>query len=82
MALENILFILVAEELACEEMLTGLSILQNFLVDSHTLLEDNLATLDNRNCKDIVNKIARGNIGSIGWMMIDRLNSATDSEVV
>lgn len=63
-------------------MLIGLPIFQNLRVDSCTLLEDNMATIDKTDFGDIFNEIAQWNIWSIGLMRIKRFNWATDREVV
>lgn len=46
MALKNIKFLVVDNELACEDVLIGLPVLQHRGIDSRTLLERNRAVFD------------------------------------
>lgn len=71
MALCNISFLVADDDLACEDLLIGLPVLQHLRIDSKTLLENNRATLDGTDCAEVGNPTAT-HIGRVGHFMVAR----------
>ena len=74
LALKNIKFLVADDDdaLACEDLLIGLPVLKHLRVDTKTLLEDNIKTLDGTDCS--LTDQVRDKTGKLGRLMSARFN--------
>lgn len=73
MALANITFLVADDDLACEDILIGLPVLENMGIDSCTLLERNRAVIDGTDCAEVGNPSFSASSG-----VLDRLILSID----
>ena len=79
LALSNVTFPVADDDLAREDLVIGLPVLQNLQVDTRSLLENNRAALDGVDCTDVGNPtILQG--GAVSRIMIARLNRIREEE--
>lgn len=72
MPLTTITFLVADDDLACEDILIGLPVLEHMEIDSRTMLERNRAVLDGTDCANIGNPSAFGASGVLGRLILSR----------
>lgn len=73
MALRNVAFLVADDDLAFEDVLIGLPILQHLQIDSRTLLERNRAVLDGTDCANVGNETKNNSNGVLRRLMVSRM---------
>lgn len=79
LALCNISFLVAEDDLACEDMLIGLPVLQHLKVDTKTLLENNRATLDGVDCSK-VGQSEKGSTSDHADRLVTRMEALSRNE--
>lgn len=80
LALVNVTFLIPDDELAAEDVLLGLPLLQHLGIDTKTMLEQNRDNLDGADCSAILPSLSQEGIGKVGRLMIARLNRQRGDE--
>ena len=81
MALKNISFLVADDSTTCEDMLIGLPVLQHLRVDTRTLLEDKISSLDGTDCcLEDDGDMKPGKLGRIMAARVNRLQEKSSNQ--
>ena len=81
LALVNVTFLVADDELAAEDLLIGLPILQHLGIDSKSLLEQKRDLLDGVDCSAVRDLPGATRGGKVSRLMLARLNQVSNDEV-
>ena len=74
LALKHVTFLVLDDDLANEDLLIGLPVLEHVKVDTRTLLEQNRAQFDGSDCSQVGNLTIDSSRGAVSRIMIARMN--------
>lgn len=73
MALLNVMFLVVDDDTACEDLLIGLAVLRHPLIDSCTFLEQNCNALDGTESSNLEPPTNGKKVGHLGRLLVARM---------
>lgn len=80
LALKNIRFLIADDAMTCEDLLIGIAVLEHLRVDTKTLLEDRIESLDGTDCSpDLLQRKTTG--GQVSRIMLARLNRVGNDQM-
>lgn len=79
-ALNNIRFLIADDAMTCEDLFIGIAVLEHLRVDTKTLLEDHIESLDGTDCSHkLLQRKTTG--GKFSRIMLARLNCVGNDQV-
>lgn len=82
LALNNMSFLVVDDDLSCGDVLAGYQVLHHLAIDSRTLLEQNRSMLDGTYCTSVEHYTAMKASGSLGRLMVACMQQVIGSEMI
>lgn len=79
--IKNVKVIIPDDDLACEDLLIGLSVLRNFKANTRTIIDKKLHQIDGTDCCNVRHSSVDKNLGSVGSIIIERINRCTKESI-